>query len=265
MDLATELRLMIVEYALTDEKDLKWKWTKYRIRARAGTFKGTTTLANLTAISRVSHQLYNETKNLVWKLNTFCFLEADDPDNYFRDSDMSDEEDEDLGVAIELQGVTSTVEFLGRAKQPWPVEHIQHVRVIRRPFEYIPKTRYCLVDAISSLAGMIPETRVTLRDYNWVLREGHPDNLAEDFEEFVYEGLAMSTYNNSLPLYVAYPRNWRIFPVVDSWALGWLNSITSEDGFNMRHVELAKKWINNGLDAVRVRKRTKNKNKSSNA
>ncbi|OAL43733.1 hypothetical protein IQ07DRAFT_636781 [Pyrenochaeta sp. DS3sAY3a] len=268
MDLATELRVKITEYALTDKKDLKWKWTKHMYGvSKAGTFKGTTTLANLTAISRVSHQLYNETKNLVWKLNTFCFLEADDVDLYFRDSDMSDGEDENFGDAIELQGVTSAVQFLGRVKQPWPVEHIQHVKVIRRPFDYIPKTRYCLVDAISSLAGMIPEARVTLRDYNWVLREGHPHDSAENLEEFVYEGLAMSSYNNSRSVPVVYPRNWKIFPVVDSWALEWLDSITSEDGINMRHVELAKEYIHHGLDSVRVRvrKRKNNKNKRSEA
>ena len=77
MDLPTELRLMIAEYALTSDEPLHWIWLEHgpiEDHGRChGTFEG---LERLTSLSRVSRQLHNETARLVWKSNNFLFDET---------------------------------------------------------------------------------------------------------------------------------------------------------------------------------------------
>ncbi|KAF2027184.1 hypothetical protein EK21DRAFT_115077 [Setomelanomma holmii] len=73
MDLPVELRLLVAEYVLQNHETLLWFWGR---SVRTGVYKGTfKKLDTLTAITRVSRQLYAETKNLVRNLNTFEFCE----------------------------------------------------------------------------------------------------------------------------------------------------------------------------------------------
>jgi hypothetical protein len=91
MDLPTELRVMIAEYALTSEERLCWEWLNHESKPASGsgmcrgTFAG---LEQLTYLCRVSRQLYKETSTIVWKNNNFAFEEnnlgiiCDDKDNF---------------------------------------------------------------------------------------------------------------------------------------------------------------------------------------
>ncbi|KAF2634516.1 hypothetical protein P280DRAFT_554524 [Massarina eburnea CBS 473.64] len=69
MDLPVELRLMIAEYAATEEKGIFWKWTEQSNTRAVGTFvcrKGDTEYPP-NALSRVSRQLYDEVNGMTLK------------------------------------------------------------------------------------------------------------------------------------------------------------------------------------------------------
>tara|TARA_R110002003_G_scaffold37_18_gene2246 strand:+ start:27074 stop:27748 length:675 start_codon:yes stop_codon:yes gene_type:complete len=69
MDLPTEIRLQIAQYALNAEQPLSWRWIDRR-RSRTGTFED---IDKCTGLCRVSRQMYAETSTLVWEVNTFEF------------------------------------------------------------------------------------------------------------------------------------------------------------------------------------------------
>ncbi|OSS49470.1 hypothetical protein B5807_05475 [Epicoccum nigrum] len=70
INLPLELRLIVARYALTADDPLDLKWLQYLPTKKLGTFKK---LDQLTTLTRASKNIYNETLDLVWRLNSFDF------------------------------------------------------------------------------------------------------------------------------------------------------------------------------------------------
>lgn len=82
MKLPVELRLLIAELALKSEKRLNWIWADDVDHKKVGTFFGLEELLSLTHTCRL---LREETKGIVWKVNTFVI----NPWYFSRDSGKS--------------------------------------------------------------------------------------------------------------------------------------------------------------------------------
>jgi hypothetical protein len=79
MDLPTEIRLCIAEYALLSSpgKELTWKWSESALKLDDKIVGYFTNLGAITPLRLVSRQIYKETEGLVWKVNTLYFNELD--------------------------------------------------------------------------------------------------------------------------------------------------------------------------------------------
>lgn len=66
MDLPLELRNIVARYAHAADEPLDFKWLLYTPTKKIGTMDG---LDQLTALTRVSKTLREETLDLVWRLN----------------------------------------------------------------------------------------------------------------------------------------------------------------------------------------------------
>ena len=66
MDLPVELRNIVARYAHAADEPLDFKWLLYTPTKKIGTMDG---LDQLTALTRVSKTLREETLDLVWRLN----------------------------------------------------------------------------------------------------------------------------------------------------------------------------------------------------
>jgi hypothetical protein len=192
MDLPTELRLCIAEYALISSlgHELFWHWS---VNAYACERKVVGCLLNLDAITPlrlVSRQIYKETEGLVWKVNTF----------YFDEDDLGLSHWERFGSP--RGAVEQAFKYFVRNVGSKATSHIRSLvfKVCVQDWGLWLKT---FLDWLTELIEPFPAAQVQIHDFLWQI---YQDGFWEAGHKYKDE-LAKAGYGDKNA------RNWRIFPI----------------------------------------------------
>lgn len=205
MDLSTELRLMIAEYALTSQEPLHWIWLAHGPRVDPGRCQGTFSgLEGLTSLCRTSRQLYIETKSIFWKLNDFLLDESEFGECWTA---------EPLDFRLDIDSLCHTYGFFVRTAG---VENVNFLRcVILIVGDALSNAT---IEGVEYIAQLTPNARVEVRDNSWNLEHLNQAGTIEptvDIDEYMSTGRELQDLAG---LYdpVTSMRNWKVFPTGDN-------------------------------------------------
>jgi hypothetical protein len=207
MDLPTELRVMIAEYALTSEERLRWQWLQHEPKPwsgsglRRGTFAG---LESLTSLCRVSQQLHEETSNIVWKSNDFTFKEnnlgkiCDDKNNF------------GLYMRASLRYAHG---FFLRVAGPTFISRLRYITLGL----YLGRTRSGNfakgLHAASELANLTPSATGSFHNSGWTQKDEATSTNNDLFNFYVYRQIGEEHSAALLDLRLPREsRNWSVYP-----------------------------------------------------
>ncbi|OAL43731.1 hypothetical protein IQ07DRAFT_636780 [Pyrenochaeta sp. DS3sAY3a] len=195
MKLPVELRLVIAELALKSEKRLTWTWTRTGGK-KAGTFLG---LEELLPLTRTCRRLRDETKDVVWKVNTFVI----NPTYFPRDSEMSFLFSEHTR---RFKAVIRTYAFFIKHAPEYATSSIRHIELSVHGSQVLSNVSKHAV--ITSLAMRTPNAEVHVILPKWFINGWYHNRSflrIGDNIKFMMECLNAGKDT----------RSWRIFPRVD--------------------------------------------------
>ncbi|KAJ8110390.1 hypothetical protein OPT61_g6759 [Boeremia exigua] len=200
MDLPTELRLMIAQYALQADNALEFCWLDHSPILRRATFAG---LEKLNALTRTSKQIYSELGSMVWDINTFGF-EVHNINHYLGRTHP-------LKSVSEYELVFEAIRFLvgnGKGQMLKSISVTLSISGLR----LTPNSSTSDFPGIPSLTRMIPHAQWRIFDDEWpVLGSRKPLTQSQGvrFKNHGRNLVARLLLNDHA---ASTTRNWRIFP-----------------------------------------------------
>jgi hypothetical protein len=212
IDLPVELRLRIAEYALAQDEPLRWYWSTYQSDKKVGSFQG---IEELTALSRVSQQLYSETANIVWKVNTVafqytCLGDAFHAAFWSLPSFMRTIRKETLDVSMSYRFFLSKVPDIIRKNLKTAI-----FCILLPP---ITDDIAFHLHFLSGLAKLTPYMRIVIQATNWSVHQatlvGSKHTITTSYahvDDFWRTGLDLELFMHSFAP-KGDPRNWLLYP-----------------------------------------------------
>lgn len=198
MDLPLELRTIVARYALTADEPLDFKWLLYTPTKKIGTMDG---LDQLTALTRVSKTLREETLDLVWRLNDVSF-------KY------------DLAMGSHIDPSFWRYFEIGAIKEAMRVffHHLSTISLSSIPIQLRCSTEHGSTQYLTAIEDLVtsyslPEPKAVWKvfDVSWTFscsRAGFPTTYTIFAEEAKTLRQALARYDAAIQL-----RRWRVFPV----------------------------------------------------
>jgi len=228
MDLPTELRLYIAEYALVSQKPLTWYWSEYTKTNKTGSFHN---IERVTALTRVCRQLYAETTGIVWKVNELQFQPRQSRRSFWAIEDQNGNENFLLATS------TALLLFLQRVGPSVSTRLPSVVFGLWKSLLFLKKEDFAVMDTIAEL---LPPRSLKLHFRYWGVRD--PEHDVGDFVHwFMIAGRDIGGLLARLDLKPV-ERKWRIFPNLEDSNKKHLEENLSTDMF-----QLALEWIEHGL------------------
>ncbi|KAH7066546.1 hypothetical protein FB567DRAFT_599697 [Paraphoma chrysanthemicola] len=213
MDLPVELRVAIAEYAMAAGHSLGLRrlsppgsWGK-RGRKVDG-------IDELTALSRSSRQLYAETSQLVWKVNTFRVYDGSISDRRWTEQHT-----------LLLRNI--------------PVEGFGNLRSIDLMIRFSREVEYQhdLFKKITELARKTPAARLAVYDKNWVLQH----RLSIFKSRYYRRGHQLKAFLGQSEFDIT-KRNWRLYPYQGELTFEIIKTMV-----NAADLEMVWSWQHDGL------------------
>lgn len=234
MDLPTELRIMIAEYALTDKDELNWYWKDFTFRSGIFMSKSKVRLVDLTALSRVSKQLYEETAGLVWKWNRFNFGLG------FSFSDYKSHRSYWNRFGHEL--LEAELEFFLQKAPPKVIGCIRNISMLVKPDHTVAWPWFWTHGLAAGLIQQLPYiAHVKIIMVQWTL-----DGDTPDLDEFIEHGRQVLGHLQTR-LVAGKERKWRVFPDLKYYERTLLEQEIKKREMKAADIEEVMGWVEHGI------------------